>query len=166
MNKSAYFMVANAFAFTCANFVVSLVLFVTYLMIDKNNVLTANNTMVTLSLLNSLRIPFGQLPMAIMMSAVAQVSLKRITKYLNADELEEDSQNDLAGSYNSEEVTEEKPKTSNSRTRNAVTIKNGSFAWNKDGEACLKHINLRVERNSLIAVVGKVGKGLFFDHPE
>lgn len=42
MNKGALYMVGIAFAFSCANFMVSLVLFITYLLIDKNNVLTAN----------------------------------------------------------------------------------------------------------------------------
>ena len=88
-----------------------------------------------------------------MLGAIAAVSLKRITKYLNADELEEE-ENELNESYNSEELSEEKPK----KTRNAVTVKDGSFLWNKDGEECLKNINLKVEKNSLIAVVGKIGK--------
>ena len=35
-------MVGIAFAFSCATFIVSLVLFTTFLLIDKNNVLTAN----------------------------------------------------------------------------------------------------------------------------
>ena len=95
-----------------------------------------------------------------MMGAVAQVSVKRITKYLNADELEKDVQDELIGSYNSEEITEEKPKNSKLKSRNAVTIKDGSFSWNKDGDACLKDIHLKVEKNSLVAVVGKVGKRL------
>ena len=88
-----------------------------------------------------------------MLGAIASVSLKRITKYLNADELEEEK-NDLIDSYQSEEQSEEKPK----RSRNAVAVKDGSFSWNKDGETCLKNIDLKVEKNSLIAVVGKVGK--------
>ena len=89
-----------------------------------------------------------------MNGAIATVSLKRITKYLNADELEEEK-NDLIESYHSEQ-----PAKSKSESRYAVMIKGGSFSWSKDGEACLKNINLRVERNSLVAVVGKVGKNL------
>ena len=86
-----------------------------------------------------------------MFGAIAAVSLKRITKYLNADELEEE--NELIESYDSEPI-EEKPR----KSLNAVTIKDGSFSWNRDGEACLKNINLNVKKNALIAVVGKVGK--------
>ena len=89
-----------------------------------------------------------------MLGAIAAVSLKRITKYLNADELEAEDTNELIGSYNSEEIIEEKPK----KSRNAVTIKDGSFSWNKNGDVCLKELNLKVEKNSLVAVVGKVGK--------
>ena len=65
LNKSAYYMVGIAFAFSCATFIVSLALFVTYLLIDKNNILTANKAFVTLSLLNLLRVPFGLLPIAV-----------------------------------------------------------------------------------------------------
>ena len=86
-----------------------------------------------------------------MQGAIATVSLKRITKYLNADELEEEQ---LLVGYNSEEPDEDKPK----KSRNAITIKDGSFSWNKTGEACLKNINLKVEKKSLVSVVGKVGK--------
>ena len=96
-----------------------------------------------------------------MLGAIAAVSLKRITKYLNADELEEEVQNELLGSYYSDEIPKEKPKKSSTRGRNAITIKDASFSWNKDGDACLKDINLKVDKNSLIAVVGKVGKALF-----
>lgn len=86
-----------------------------------------------------------------MLGAIASISLKRITKYLNADELEEEKPNE---GYNSEEPSEGKPK----KSKDAVAIRNGSFSWNRDGEACLKNINLRVEKNSLVAIVGKVGR--------
>ena len=86
-----------------------------------------------------------------MYGAIATVSLKRITKYLNADELE--AEDKLAEGYQSEPAGE-KPK----KSRDAITVRDGTFSWNKTGGACLKNINLKVERNSLIAVVGKVGK--------
>lgn len=88
-----------------------------------------------------------------MFGAIATVSLKRITKYLNGDELEEEIK--MIERYNSEESDEEKPK----KSRNAITIEDASFSWNKDGEAALKNIDLKVEKNKLIAVVGKVGAG-------
>ena len=82
-----------------------------------------------------------------MYASIAAISLKRITKYLNADELEK--VNDPV--CHSEESDEPK-------SRGSIAIKDGSFSWNKTGEACLKNINLKVQKNSLVAVVGKVGK--------
>lgn len=96
-----------------------------------------------------------------MLGSIAEVSLRRITKYLDADELEEEK-DELVGSYNSHEISKEKPK----KSRNAVTIKQASFSWSKSGNVILKDINLKVEKKSLVAVVGKVGMELFFDHPE
>ena len=162
LNKSAYYSMGITFAFSCTTFIVSLVSFSTYLLIDSNNILTANKAFVTLSLLNLLRLPFALLPIAIMLGAIAAVSLRRITKYLNADELEETEENQLIESYNSEAPDEKSEK----KRRYAVQIKDGSFSWNKNGDVCLKDINLKVERNSLIAVVGKVGKALFLIQPE
>ena len=65
LEKTSYYIVGIAMAFSCASFLVSLALFATYLLIDPNNVLTANKAFVTLSLLNLLRVPFGLLPIAV-----------------------------------------------------------------------------------------------------
>ena len=65
LNISAYYIVGIAMAFSCASFLISLALFATYLLIDQNNVLTANKAFVTLSLLNLLKVPFGLLPIAV-----------------------------------------------------------------------------------------------------
>ena len=91
-----------------------------------------------------------------MSSTIARVSLQRLGKYLNADELEGE---ELTGSDNSEVSKEGTEKTGN-----AITIKDGSFSWSKNGEACLKDINLEVERCSLVAVVGKVGERNFYSN--
>lgn len=66
LNLSAHYRAGIQFTFGCATFVVSLVLFVTFLLIDPNNVLTANKTFVTLSLLNLLRNSFVLLPISVL----------------------------------------------------------------------------------------------------
>lgn len=40
-----------------------------------------------------------------------------------------------------------------------LTIENGVFTWGEE-EATLKDINIKVQRNSLVAVVGGVGSGM------
>ena len=64
LNKSAYYMTGITFAFSTTTFIVSLVAFTTYVLIDTNNILTANKAFVSLSLLNLLRVPFALLPIA------------------------------------------------------------------------------------------------------
>ena len=52
------------------------------------------------------------------------------------------------------------PNEDEKSTSAAVKITNGSFKWNSnDEESNLKDINLNVEKNSLVAVVGAVGSG-------
>ena len=40
-----------------------------------------------------------------------------------------------------------------------VVIDGGTFAWAREGPPCLRRINMRVKRGSLVAVVGHVGSG-------
>ena len=73
--------------------------------------------------------------------------MKRINKYMSLPE--------LTNSRNNNNNPNEDKSTSA-----AVKITNGSFKWNSnDEESNLKDINLNVEKNSLVAVVGAVGSG-------
>ena len=65
LNRSAYYSMGITFAFSCTTFIVSLVSFSTFLLVDENNILTANKAFVSLSLLNLLRLPFALLPIAV-----------------------------------------------------------------------------------------------------
>uniref|UniRef100_A0A673JV88 ABC-type glutathione-S-conjugate transporter n=1 Tax=Sinocyclocheilus rhinocerous TaxID=307959 RepID=A0A673JV88_9TELE len=40
-----------------------------------------------------------------------------------------------------------------------VVIDNGTFSWSKDSTPCLRRIDVKVQRGSLVAVVGHVGSG-------
>lgn len=91
-----------------------------------------------------------------MLGAMASVSLKRIMKFLNADELDHEEEKDsLNNGYNSD-LKEDLLMDSG---KYALTIENGSFSWSKNGEPILKNLNLKIEPNSLVAVVGKFGSG-------
>ncbi|CAG2111667.1 unnamed protein product, partial [Medioppia subpectinata] len=71
-----------------------------------------------------------------------RVSVKRMNAYLNAKEV-------------NESFVEHKP---NQRT--PIVVKNGSFKWdNNCNDSVLKNINIEIERQSLVAVVGRVGAG-------
>ncbi|RZC38992.1 multidrug resistance-associated protein 1 [Asbolus verrucosus] len=118
---------------------VSLVSFGTYVMVDKNNVLDANKAFVSVSLFNILRFPLSMLPMMISNMVQAMVSVQRINKFMNSEELDPNS------------VSHDPSETA------ALVIENGSFNW--DDEQILKNINIRLEKKSLSAVVGTVGSG-------
>lgn len=68
------------------------------------------------------------------------VSFKRIDSFLNAEEL------DPYIEHNTSEV-------------DPLVIENGNFTWGDDDELVLKNINLRIESNSITAIVGPVGCG-------
>ena len=126
----------------CAPFLVAIGSFASYVLIDPvNNILDAQTAFVSLTLFNSLQAPLALLPYGVVSIIQGAVSIKRINKYLNAEEIDPNN------------VTHDK-------MGNAVLVKNGSFTWGtKKDPPILKNIYLSVKENSLIAVVGKVGSG-------
>ncbi|KAG5890605.1 hypothetical protein JTB14_005118 [Gonioctena quinquepunctata] len=118
---------------------VSLVTFATYVLVDEKNVLDANKAYVSISLFNIIRFPLSMLPMMISNLIQTWVSVKRINKFMNAEELSPDNV--------FHEVSEAEP----------LVIENGSFSWGED--PILKNINIRLSKKTLTAVVGTVGSG-------
>merc|ERR1712223_609041 len=146
LKNLAYLSAGTSFIWTCAPFLVSLVTFATYVLVDENNILDSQKAFVSLSLFNILRFPLSMLPMMIAGLVQASVSVKRINKYMNLPELKNRKENEEKG-----EIAED----------TAVSIKSASFSWdNTDNEnQTLKKININVKKNSLVAVVGAVGSG-------
>ncbi|KRT79870.1 ABC transporter ATP-binding protein [Oryctes borbonicus] len=139
LKKAAYLNAGTSFIWSCAPFLVALVSFATYVLIDEANTLDATKAFVSLSLFNILRFPLSMLPMMISNMVQAWVSVKRINKFMNCDELDPDNvQHDSSES-------------------SPLVISNGNFHWG-DG-AILKNINIRLPKNTITAVVGQVGSG-------
>lgn len=67
------------------------------------------------------------------------VSLKRINKFMNAEEINPDN-------------------VTNEPSDNALSIKDGNFTWGGESTT-LRNINLNVKKGSLVALVGPVGCG-------
>jgi ATP-binding cassette subfamily C (CFTR/MRP) protein 1 len=77
----------------------------------------------------------------------AIVSIKRVSSFLDSDELQTDARNITLGDniQDGDEV---------------LSITNGEFYWSKDGkEPTLQEINLTVRKGELVAVLGQVGAG-------
>ncbi|RWS04145.1 canalicular multispecific organic anion transporter 2-like protein, partial [Dinothrombium tinctorium] len=120
---------------------VALASFGTYVLMDSRNVLDPNKAFVSLSLFNILRVPLALLPMLITFGAMFIVSIRRINKYLQGDELDS-----TAISHDND-------------PSNPISVHNASFAWTKTDEPFLRDIDLTVKRGKLVAVVGQVGSG-------
>ncbi|XP_017012710.2 multidrug resistance-associated protein 1 isoform X4 [Drosophila takahashii] len=139
LRSTAYLNAGTSFLWSCAPFLVSLVTFATYVLIDENNVLDATKTFVSLSLFNILRFPLTMLPMLITNLVQTQVSVNRINKFLNSEELDPNS------------VLHDSSKP------HPMSIENGEFSWGD--EITLRNINIEVHKSSLVALVGTVGSG-------
>ncbi|XP_053215010.1 multidrug resistance-associated protein 1-like, partial [Panonychus citri] len=129
------------FTFTCAPFFITATNFVTYVLIDRKHVLDANKAFVSISLISILGGPLGFLPIVISHGTSFYVSIKRINKYLDGDELVNDS-------------IDHKPDSIT-----PIVVRDATFSWSPEEEATLKDINIKVEKQKLVAVVGTVGSG-------
>ncbi|XP_076064714.1 multidrug-Resistance like Protein 1 isoform X2 [Oratosquilla oratoria] len=143
LKQSAYLNAGTSFIWTCTPFLVSLASFAVFVSVSPDNILDARTAFVSISLFNLLRFPISMLPMLISNIVQASVSLKRMNKFMNAEELDPNAV--------SSDAVENDP----------VVIENGTFAWGHDkhDRTILNGINVRVKDGSLVAVVGTVGSG-------
>ncbi|XP_054711811.1 multidrug resistance-associated protein 1-like [Uloborus diversus] len=143
----AYLNSAGMMIWSCSPFIVALVTFATYVLSSEENVLNATTAFVSLSLFNILRFPLTMLPHMITTMVMVSVSVKRINKYLNSDELEKYVIRDSSQSF-------------------PLVVRNGRFQWNRsenseqeNTKATLEGINFNIKSGTLIAIVGQVGSG-------
>ena len=116
--------------------------FLIYVYTDPvNHILDANKIFVSIAIFGLMRIPLTMLPWAVTEGIKLYVSLKRINKFLNADEIVDNI---------GDEVKD---------PDNILEIKNAAFRAGASEVPQLKEINLEVRSGSLVAVVGQVGSG-------
>ncbi|XP_060863100.1 multidrug resistance-associated protein 1-like isoform X2 [Metopolophium dirhodum] len=142
LRSTVYFNAATSFIWTCAPLLVSLLTYSVYVLSDDNHILDAETAFVSLSLFYLLRYPLSLLPRLVSNIVETSVSVKRINKFMNAEELDPDSV------------------THDSDEKDPLVIENGTFTWGDPTDApTLSNINLRVSTGKLVAVVGTVGSG-------
>ncbi|XP_015781054.1 multidrug resistance-associated protein 1-like [Tetranychus urticae] len=141
LKSQAIWMGGITIAFASVPFLVTVVAFTSYILIDKNHILDANKAFVSISLVYLLNMPLGMLPIVVTYGASFLVSLKRVNKFLSGDELDFES-------------IRHAPDSST-----PIKVKNATFSWSPDEEPTLKDINLEIEKKRLVAVVGIVGSG-------
>jgi ATP-binding cassette, subfamily C (CFTR/MRP), member 1 len=88
LKQAAYLNAGTSFIWACAPFLVSLVTFAVFVLSSEENILDSQTAFVSLSLFNMLRFPLSMLPMMISSLVQASVSVKRINKFMNMEELD------------------------------------------------------------------------------
>ncbi|XKL66877.1 hypothetical protein PGB90_010297 [Kerria lacca] len=142
LNRIGYLNTAVSFFWSTSPYLVSLFTFAIFTLASEQNILSANITFVSLSLFNIMKLPLSLLPRMLANLIQALVAGKRITKFLNSEELDA-----LAVSHNKIE-------------HYPLIIESGVFTWDEDDEIpSLANINIRIETGSLVAIVGPVGCG-------
>ncbi|KAF3708249.1 Canalicular multispecific organic anion transporter 1 [Channa argus] len=141
MRKFAYLTSVSTFIFSCAPALVSLATFAVFVGVSTDNVLTAEKAFTSISLFNILRFPLAMLPMLIAAIVQTAVSKKRLEKFLGGEDLESD-------------IVRHDPSFNS-----AVTVCDGSFAWDREAAPLLKNVSLDIKPGRLVAVVGAVGAG-------
>ena len=132
LKKKAFIFAAF---FTLPAIVPTLVLissFATFVL--SGNELSGIKAFVTLNYLNILRMPLGILPTAVTWIVQAMVSLRRIDKFLNNDELDQ--------GMIEHEASDNK----------AIVVENGAFSWGNEEPIALEDIGVEIEKGSLTAV--------------
>ena len=132
--------------FASVPFLMTLATFLTYIYSDANNELTADLIFVSLSLFNLIRTPLTLFPLALMDTIKLFVSIRRINDFLNAEELEEFSNN-------------KEKEAAVKDSEYAIEVTEGSFTWMDREQPTLQEISLNVPTGSLVGVVGPVGAG-------
>ena len=141
LRKSAWMSALMSFIWTTIPFLTIAVAFITFIFMDDANQLTSDIAFVSLTLMNGLQFQMTVLPMLIVFLVQAGVSLQRVNKFMNNDELDEDA------------VTHDPD------VKERIKVENGSFKWGEKEPVVLNDINFSVEKGSLTAIVGTVGSG-------
>ena len=94
------------------------------------------------------------------------VSVKRLSEFLHADELQPDARELIIRNKKLEEGDEVRCTLlyvcsySHTTGLQVLSISNGEFYWNKDAASpTLEDINLTVKKGELVGILGRVGAG-------
>ncbi|CAL1536758.1 unnamed protein product [Lymnaea stagnalis] len=139
--KIAMLYVVTGVCWNLAGYLMTLVTFATYVCIDPENHLDPGIAFMTLALFNILKTPLDFMASIISLGAQAYVSVKRIGKFLQYDELTRDAVIILPDA------------------EHMVVMEGAELTWDKRASSTLKNINLEIPKGQLVAVVGQVGAG-------
>ncbi|CAG0921145.1 unnamed protein product, partial [Notodromas monacha] len=144
LRKDAFLNAINNFVWICAPYMVSLVTFATFVLSDDENVLDATTAFVSIALFNILRFPMALVPFLVASFVQASVSVKRVEKFLNSEEIDPNATQRL--------LDDEK-------VEYPIKVSQASFSWCVDEAAVLTDIDVEIPKGKLTAIVGPVGCG-------
>ncbi|PVD27622.1 hypothetical protein C0Q70_12788 [Pomacea canaliculata] len=139
--KMAYLNMLMGVCCYFAPFLVTLATFTVFLEVSTDNHLDAQRVFVTLALLNILRSPLNYLSTNVTTTVQAFVSVQRINTFLCSEDLDDNTV------------------TYDADAGSAISVRCGTFTWNKSYEPVLKNIDITIGVGSLVAVLGHVGSG-------
>eukprot|EP00563_Minutocellus_polymorphus_P003209 CAMPEP_0181029080 /NCGR_PEP_ID=MMETSP1070-20121207/5007_1 /TAXON_ID=265543 /ORGANISM="Minutocellus polymorphus, Strain NH13" /LENGTH=1343 /DNA_ID=CAMNT_0023106365 /DNA_START=68 /DNA_END=4096 /DNA_ORIENTATION=- len=146
----------------------SAVTYVTYVLVDENNILTASTTFTTLLLFSALRFPINYAGRLIGKAAQAFESARRISKFMQRESIESSHSGTGTQNGGTPLVESARPilEVKNGKFRvGGVRIKGPTNIWeNLDPGSCLGgfalvDMNFTVDRGSILAIAGPVGGG-------
>ena len=142
LQKVAWYYAVIIFISNSLPFLFGLSAFTVYIFMGDNQALSPEKAFVVLSYLQLLRFPMLMLPIFVGSAVQASASLKRINKFMNNPELDNNAFQ------------------KNSSTNDAINIQGGVFKWDSTDETpSLDSINISIKAGSLTAIVGTVGSG-------
>ncbi|XP_053207952.1 ATP-binding cassette sub-family C member 3-like isoform X2 [Panonychus citri] len=141
LKTQAIFGACTSFLFFSAPFFVALISFATFVLTDPSHVLDANKAFVSLTLFNILSQSLTMLPRVITTGANCWVSIKRINKYLQGEEIDLSQVNH------------------DGDTNFPVSLSSASFTWSATDSPVLRDIDCSIPKGSLVAIVGPIGSG-------
>uniref|UniRef100_A0A8C5TEC5 ABC-type glutathione-S-conjugate transporter n=1 Tax=Malurus cyaneus samueli TaxID=2593467 RepID=A0A8C5TEC5_9PASS len=133
LKRSQILFSASLVSFHSSTFLITLVMFAVYTLVDNTHVLDAEKAFVSLALINILNTANSFLPFSI--NAAVQ------------------------GHFCSYLCIYKWSVSLHILVQTSITIRNGTFSWSKETSPCLRSIDLAVPQGSLLAVVGQVGAG-------
>ncbi|PAV58193.1 hypothetical protein WR25_11795 isoform B [Diploscapter pachys] len=144
LRKLAYLNAATTLSWAIAPFLVAVLTFGIYVLIDpENNVLTPQVTFVSLALFNILRFPLAALGIVIPQVVNTKVSVNRLNEFFAEEEIKPEELGRLESSK-----------------ADAVRLKEATFAWGaKELNPTLNDVDFTAKRGQLVAIVGRVGSG-------
>ncbi|KAF9100932.1 hypothetical protein BGX27_000181 [Mortierella sp. AM989] len=149
MKKIGYLSAVQSFTWACTPFMVSLATFSVYALVLKKP-MTTDIVFTSISLFNLLQFPLAMFPSVISSAVDAYVAMGRVHKFLTSAEVDPNSI-----------ILEDPRKLSgrNASDKYALLVKDASYSWYKNSSPVISDINLALQKNCLLSIIGRVGTG-------